>query len=55
MLDKIFWDVFQKTGNIEAYLASKEYGNSRFNMESSKEFFPSKNNGWDEKSDKKEK
>lgn len=40
MLEKIFWDVFQNTGNIEAYLASKECSNCRYNLEISKELFP---------------
>ncbi|HHW67299.1 MAG: YqzL-like protein [Epulopiscium sp.] len=38
MLEKIFWDVFQKTGNIEAYLALKEC--THCNEEASKELVP---------------
>lgn len=38
MLEKIFWDVFQKTGNIEAYLALKECSHCK--TEASKELFP---------------
>ncbi|HOA79767.1 MAG TPA: YqzL family protein [Defluviitaleaceae bacterium] len=40
MSDKLFWNLFKKTGNIEAYLALKEYDNNLFNTESSKELSP---------------
>ncbi|WP_144428564.1 YqzL family protein [Defluviitalea phaphyphila] len=40
MLKKIFWDVFQKTGSIEAYLASKECEHNDYDLEISKEVFP---------------
>ncbi|NLK21444.1 MAG: YqzL family protein [Epulopiscium sp.] len=40
MLEKVFWDVFKKTGNIEAYLASKECTHCKFNEEVSEELFP---------------
>lgn len=54
MLEKMFWDVFQKTGSVEAYLASKECSHCGFNTEVSKELFPQINNKRDEKNVKKD-
>mgnify|MGYP000895697259 CR=1 FL=1 len=54
MFEKVFWNVFQKTGNIEAYLASKECTNCSFHTESSEELFPQIRNNKDEKKMKKD-
>jgi hypothetical protein len=40
MMEHIFWDVFKKTGNIEAYLASKDYRKENLYMEASEEISP---------------
>ncbi|HQD49802.1 MAG TPA: YqzL family protein [Defluviitaleaceae bacterium] len=56
MTDKLFWNLFKRTGNIEAYLALKEYNKVMTNMdiESSKELSPEIDHK-DKKSDGKEK
>ena len=39
MLEKVFWDYFKSTGNVDAYLAAKDFDNDDKDCNSNKNSF----------------